>query len=151
MHTLERNAAKRNGKAYGSLMKTSSFWKYRTGGNRIAISRSVPDGLEPGFKRYLTLAPGPWFKSFGDDKAGYIEAYQREILDPLDPHQEWETLHQLAGGEEPILLCWEPLRKPHEFCHRRLVAAWFERELGVEIPEFTPEEAKKETPQLALF
>jgi len=35
-------------------------------------------------------------------------------------------------GEDAILLCWE---NSGVFCHRRLVAEWFEEELGVSVPE----------------
>jgi uncharacterized protein (DUF488 family) len=62
----------------------------------------------------------------------YRAAYQ-EILDRLDPRKVYQEL-----GEDAILLCFE---KAGEFCHRRLVAEWLERELGVEVPEW---EEKKE-------
>jgi len=61
----------------------------------------------------------------------YRAAYQ-EILDRLDPRKVYQEL-----GEDAILLCWE---KPGEFCHRRLVAEWLERELGVEVPEYAEPE-----------
>ena len=58
------------------------------------------------------------------------------ILDRLDPREQWELLHAKAGGAEPVLLCWErPPLDDRNFCHRRLVAAWFEQHLGVEVPE----------------
>jgi hypothetical protein len=50
-----------------------------------------------------------------------------EILAKLDPAEIYQTL-----GENAVLLCWE---KPGDACHRRLVAEWFERCLGVEVPE----------------
>lgn len=118
-------------------MKTSSFWHYPKGGNRIAISRSVPRKLAPGYRLFKALAPGPWFKDYNQE-ADYRARYEAEILAALDPQQTWERLHQLAGGNEPILLCWEPLIKPDEWCHRRMVADWFERELGVTVEEYQP-------------
>jgi hypothetical protein len=33
------------------------------------------------------------------------------------------------------LLCWEA---PGKFCHRRLVAAWLEDALGIDVPEYVP-------------
>lgn len=40
-----------------------------------------------------------------------------------------------------IMLCYE---KPKQFCHRRVLAEWLERELGVEIPEWqSQDEADK--------
>lgn len=118
-------------------MKTSNFWQYPTGNNRIAISRVIPRGIVPGFKRFRALAPGAWFNQpeYKNNQAAYRERYIAEILAPLNAQDTWEQLHQLAGGEEPILLCWEPLKKQGEWCHRRMVAEWFEAELGVAVPE----------------
>jgi hypothetical protein len=52
----------------------------------------------------------------------------------------WATLHQLAGPDiEPVQLCWErPPFNDRNWCHRRLVAAWLEQEIGTAIPEITP-------------
>jgi len=60
------------------------------------------------------------------DEASYREAYQK-ILDGLDPQEVFEDL-----CADAILLCWEA---PGKFCHRRLVAAWLEEKLGVQVPE----------------
>ncbi|MCL6442574.1 MAG: DUF488 domain-containing protein, partial [Alicyclobacillus sp.] len=35
-------------------------------------------------------------------------------------------------GENAVLLCYE---KHNDWCHRRMVADWFEKELGVVVPE----------------
>jgi uncharacterized protein (DUF488 family) len=59
-------------------------------------------------------------------EATYREEYQK-ILDSLDPRQVYEDL-----GENSILICWEA---PDKFCHRRLVAEWLEKHLGVTVPE----------------
>jgi uncharacterized protein YeaO (DUF488 family) len=132
-------------------MKTNNFWHYPSGSNRIVISRAVPRGIEAGYRRYPKLAPGSWFKNpeYKNDQAAYRERYIAEILAPLDPEEVWEQLHQLAGDEEPILLCWEPLKKPSEWCHRRMVAEWFEKALGVTVPEYVP--AEQNTSQLELL
>jgi hypothetical protein len=49
------------------------------------------------------------------------------------------VLEGLRGEEsiaEPVLLgCERPPFSMTNFCHRRLVAEWFEREVGVEVPE----------------
>ena len=132
-------------------MQTSNFWQYPTGTNRIAISRAVPSGIAPGYHRYRKLAPGPWFKDieYKNNPAAYRARYFSEILAPLNPAEEWDSLHKLAGGLEPILLCWEPLKKPGEYCHRRMVAEWFEEKLGVVVPEYVVVE--KHEAQLTLL
>lgn len=50
------------------------------------------------------------------------------MLDSLDPAKVLQDL-----GEDAILLCRE---KAGEFCHRRLVTAWLEESLGIEVPEW---------------
>lgn len=65
-------------------------------------------------------------------------AWQRgyvELLGRLDPQEVWDDLHRLAGGAEPVLLCFERDRCD---CHRGLVADWLCEELGVEVAEFDP-------------
>lgn len=63
-------------------------------------------------------------------------------LECLNAEKVWRTLGAIAtlsAGEkvEPILLCYESAKTLSEKpCHRRLVADWFERELGVVVPEW---------------
>jgi hypothetical protein len=114
-------------------MKTASYFTY-TGPGRIGISRGVPRGIPAGYRMFRALAPGPWFRSV--DATEYCWRYRREILDRLDPQETWDRLHELAGGQEPVLLCWErPPFTRETWCHRRLVSEFFERELSVEVPE----------------
>jgi hypothetical protein len=49
------------------------------------------------------------------------------ILAQLNPQEIADAL-----GANAVLLCWE---RPNARCHRRMVAEWLERALGVEIPE----------------
>lgn len=132
-------------------MQTSNFWQYLIGSNRIVISRAVPRGIEAGYRHYPKLAPGGWFMNpeYKNNSAAFEERYYDEILVPLNPHEEWERLHQLAGGSEPVLLCWEPLKKTGEYCHRRMVAKWFEKSLSVTVLEYVPIE--QNTNQLELL
>lgn len=122
-------------------MKTSCFSLYK-GDGRISIARYAPRNIPAGYRIYSKLAPGTWFNSVSEAK--YNELFRNEILARLDPQRTWDELHAMTGGYEPVLLCWE---KPGEFCHRHLVAGWFERELGVTVSEYDP----KATPQQALF
>ena len=88
----------------------------------VSIALKAPDWFQG--RHYPALAPRLDMLTMEE------EAYRREyqvILDRLDPRQVYEDL-----GEDAILLCWEP---PGGFCHRRLVAAWLEEHLGVEVPE----------------
>jgi hypothetical protein len=121
-------------------MKTSSFRTY-TGPGRISIARWAPRNCPPGYRVFRPLAPGDWAKAGGRwvDDATFLAGYDDQ-LSRLDPRDTWDRLHQLAGSSEPVLLCWEvpPFDPPGDgrnWCHRRLVAAWFEERLGVSVPE----------------
>jgi hypothetical protein len=114
-------------------VKTASFRTY-TGPGRIGIARWAPRWTPAGYRVFSALAPGRWFNSV--DQATYRRRYEREILGRLDPQQTWDQLHELAAGAEPVLLCWEqPPFTESNFCHRRMVATWFRRELGEVVDE----------------
>ena len=88
---------------------------------RIGISRGVPrfGQIGKGYRMYRKLQPGPWFSSLS--APGFIERYQTEVLDRLDPQQVVDELHALADGRVPVLAVraagpttnvgWEPHRK----------------------------------------
>jgi len=132
-------------------VKTSSFYLY-SGRGRVSIARTAPRRVVVGFKAYRALAPGTWlFDPAYEDYETYRDRYFREILGPLDPQKVWDDLHALAGGHEPVLLCHEHLRKPGEWCHRRMAAEWFEEKLGVKVPEMTVEREAKASKQMDLL
>ena len=56
----------------------------------------------------------------------YVEEYWKQVLSKLDPEQVYREL------DNSILLCYEANT---DFCHRHIVAAWFEILLEVEVPE----------------
>lgn len=56
----------------------------------------------------------------------YIKEYWKQVLSKLDPQKVFDEL------DNSVLLCYE---SNNEFCHRHVVAAWFEMFLGVKIPE----------------
>ena len=118
-------------------MKTASFFTY-TGPGRVSIARYAPRGTPAGFRIFKVLAPEREMLSMKIDE--YRVLYD-EILRRLDPQETWDRLHELAGDHEPILLCYEtPDQIRHgvpgkSFCHRNMVAKWFEKSLGFEVPE----------------
>jgi hypothetical protein len=109
---------------------------------RIGISRGVPRRQPAGFRRYPKLNPGPWFASCATAEE-YVARYDAEVLSRLDPRKVAEQLLELAGGRVPVLCCFERVGGPG-WCHRALVAAWFEaagigcRELGHEADALHP-------------
>ncbi len=120
-------------------MKTSYFGiTPKTAAGAIAISLYLPKGRK--YPHYPRLAPTPellkTYKSpstamLFDLERYYTDEFFGQLFD-LNPKTVWDELHQLANGAEPVLLCYE---KPGEFCHRRLVAKWFEVELGELVEE----------------
>jgi hypothetical protein len=94
----------------------------------VAISRGVPRGWQG--RVYRPLAPS-WKLVKIADQTQFTRLYKAEILDKLDARQVRRDL----GGDDFVLLCWEP---PGEFCHRRVAAAWLQKELGMKVPELNP-------------
>lgn len=85
---------------------------------------------------YPKLAPKLSFWRIWHDNIGkvseeennryYVEEYWKQVLSQLDPEEVYREL------DYSILLCYEPNT---DFCHRHIVAAWFEILLGVKVPE----------------
>lgn len=96
----------------------------------ITICGGVPEwwcGL-----RYKKLAPKRGFfnewKNSGDNDY-YIKCYYEQVLSHLDPAQVYRELNKLVEytgscADNIALLCYE---KPKDFCHRHLVAEWFNK------------------------
>jgi hypothetical protein len=70
-----------------------------------------------------------WSNRGRDGDPGGLERFPGHPLQrgSEDPQKVFED-----RGEDTILLCWEA---PGKFCRRRLVAAWLEEKLGVQVPE----------------
>jgi hypothetical protein len=85
---------------------------------------------------YPKLAPKLSFWKIWHDNIGkiseeennryYVSEYYKQVLSKLDPEEVYREL------DNSILLCYEPITK---FCHRHIVAAWFELFLDVDVPE----------------
>lgn len=133
-------------------MKTGSWLTIGNTPGRVGISLGSPRGQPAGFRLYKALAPtGDMLRM--SDQAAYRVKYEA-ILAQLDPQKVWEDLHRLAGKDEagnqiePIILCFEkPPFTEKNWCHRRMAAEWFEKHLGVQVPERGYE---VEQPTLAL-
>jgi deoxycytidylate deaminase len=112
-------------------MKTSYFANRRAVAepNAVAISRGVPRWFKG--RVYDPLRP-PWrlvqaAKSGTMTHDEYERRYRTEVLGVLDPAAVRRDL-----GDDAVLLCWE---RPGAPCHRRIVAAWIEETLGIEVVE----------------
>jgi len=94
----------------------------------VSIAGKAPSWYKG--REYKKLAPKYWFfkryKEDGDVDF-YVEQYYKEVLSKLNAQEVYDEL-----GHDSILLCWET---PDEFCHRRVVAGWFEAELEIKVSE----------------
>ena len=121
-------------------MKTASYFTYR-GPGRIGISVGNPRGIPAGYRMFKPLAPTRAMLHL--DCPTYRMVYFRDILNQLDPAQVMEQIEKLAQDAEPVLLCFEkPPFTPANWCHRRIVADWFQETLGLDVPEHEPERTK---------
>jgi uncharacterized protein YeaO (DUF488 family) len=109
-------------------MKTSYFGNKKINGNSVSIARFPPRGWRG--ERCIKLAPSiDLFKSAKEGKItwkDFCKRYQSEVLEKLNPKEIYVEL------KDKVLCCWE---KDSESCHRRLVAQWIEKALGVTIQE----------------
>ena len=114
-------------------MKTGSIFTAR-GPGVIAISLKLPKHLDGKLKRFERLAPLSFMLRM--EKTRYCRTYFGRVLHDLDPLETWNRLHDLTDGHEPIICCYErPPWTEKNWCHRRMVAAWFRDKLGEVVDE----------------
>lgn len=91
----------------------------------IAICGKAPDwytGLQ-----YKKLAPKfDFFSKWKQNKDNdyYIKHFNSEVLNTLNVNDVVDNLFQLSNNQPFCLICYE---KPSDFCHRHLVADWFNK------------------------
>jgi hypothetical protein len=118
------------------MISTSSYKNFETGMyRRCSISGDRGKGAGSEGDSYPALAPKRelwqvWHDNIGkiseeDNTRYYIEEYYKQVLSKLDPARVYREL------EHSTLLCYED---PEDFCHRHVVAAWFNLLLGNTIP-----------------
>lgn len=109
-------------------MHTSYFHKSWKEPTAVSIALKHPPHYTG--REYRALAP-PSFLVYDHSLEWfeYVALYQEKVLDRLNPRKVFDEL-----GEDAILLCWE---SPEKQCHRHLVAAWLEENLGVRVEELS--------------
>jgi len=115
-------------------MRTSYFGCTEIKGlrnNLVSVSMKPPEYFLPFIRIYKSLCPS--YSLVMEYKKGiiteyeYTRQYYSTKLDCLDPKKVYKDL-----GGDSILLCYE---KRGQFCHRRLIAKWFEENLNIKVPE----------------
>lgn len=119
------------------MISTSSYKNWQSD-RYITYSISWDRGQDANYQGgcYPKLAPKPsfwktWRNNIGkiseeENNRYYVQEYWNQVLSKLDPEQVYNEL------QYSVLLCYEPNT---EFCHRHIVAAWFEILLDVDVPE----------------
>jgi len=91
------------------------------------------------FKHAMEVAEilAPWgILGTTDDK----EAYRRLYLARMDDHRE-EVIQTILDiqrrhpGQRVVILCYENIRKPGQWCHRRIFAEWWLKNTGETVDE----------------
>ena len=119
------------------MIKTSSYNNFKSDlFKTVSISGDRGKGAGYAGSCYPKLAPKltfwkRWHENIGvipeeENDRFYIEEYYKQVLSVLDPGKVYDDLNH------SILLCYEGA---DEFCHRHIVAAWFELFLNETVPE----------------
>lgn len=91
----------------------------------VSIAGKAPEFYKG--SEYKKLAPKyGFFKAWKNgeiDNFGYVECFNKEVLEGLNQNDIQKELYDLSEGKDIVLLCYE---KPGDFCHRHLVADWLE-------------------------
>ena len=118
-------------------MKTGCFKQVNDGHTNGYVSISLyPSKNDFINHEYKSLAPN-WKllenlnkKKITEDQ--FIKSYKKQLLS-LNANTVYDDLNNLVTGFEPIIMTNVSKKK---FCHRHLVAEWFENELGIIIEEY---------------
>jgi len=119
---------------------TSYYGRNESHENAISISASAPKSFKG---PHMTVLAPSWellngYKDGKITKAQYATKYI-ELLESrkLTPQIVYDSI---SNGS--ILLCYE---KPGDFCHRRILAEWLEKNLNVMINEWVSEAEQKKS------
>jgi hypothetical protein len=80
----------------------------------------------------LELAPAAWMLHL--EEAEFSIAYTRKVARLGVDHVQAQ-LSEVANDAGAVLLCYEDIRKPDVWCHRRILSAWLEERTGQAVDE----------------
>ena len=118
-------------------MKTGYFKQIDDSAAKGFISISLyPSNNDNVSLEFRSLAPN-WklmknLKSNKISEATFVKEYKKQ-LNNLNAKSIFEQINFLTSGIEPILMTHG---NKTSFCHRHILAEWFEEELGVIVEEF---------------
>lgn len=117
-------------------MKTSYFANINNIKVPLSISGKAPDWYN-GPQCKLLAPKWEFFNAYKNgeiDEAEYTHQFHELVLKPHHPRDLYRRLVS-DYSEDVTLLCYE---RPGDFCHRRIVASWFESHMPeIEVPEWS--------------
>lgn len=116
-------------------MQTSNFasMKKIEAAGLIPISIAIGNPRWYDGQRLVSLAPTREMLRW--PRREYDKAF-RQILRETSAPDLLRQIEAIWSVDEIVLLCWEA---PNVWCHRRLIAEWFELGCGIVVPEFGQE------------
>lgn len=92
----------------------------------VSIALTHPEGWKATYYRHLNPSINMLMarKNGEMSDAEFEETYRNEVLRHLDPNRVYQDL------KGKVMCCWE---KTGDFCHRHIVTAWLQENLGEEV------------------
>ncbi|RJX18519.1 MAG: hypothetical protein C4570_06475 [Ammonifex sp.] len=132
---------------------------------QIADSGLVPVGITLGVPKFplpyqvveyvRELAPDGWMFQINDRAAFTPKFYAK--LDRIGVEKIRRQLERISrehGGRDLVLLCYEDVSKPREWCHRLVFAEWWGSKTGEKVEEldllYPPDKGSKTVTQLTF-
>ncbi|WP_431991970.1 hypothetical protein [Streptomyces albogriseolus] len=106
----------------------------------VRITLGAPRWTLPYTLEHEVREAAPSREYFGSARPVYETAY----LAQLDRHgveffaSRFQEIAVAAGDLRLVLLCFEDLSKPEQWCHRRMFAAWWQEKTGAKVRELGP-------------
>ncbi|MGW3121393.1 hypothetical protein ACWDBW_30290 [Streptomyces sp. NPDC001107] len=106
----------------------------------VRITLGAPRFKLPYLLQYSVRELAPRREYFTKPLPEFTAAYRAD-LDQLGPARIAERLRVIVNAEQDhrlVLLCFEDLADPAQWCHRRVFAAWWKDVTGDEVRELGP-------------
>ncbi len=106
----------------------------------VRITLGAPRWTLPYSLEHQVREAAPSREYFGSARPVYEAAYRAQ----LDRHgvkfyaSRFQGIAKAAGDLRLVLLCFEDLSKPDQWCHRRMFAAWWKERTGEKVRELGP-------------
>ncbi len=125
-------------------------------GDLIWRSGAVPVRITVGHPRFKLgfelgatvreLAPDRSMFGLSDAEFSLVYAERLESLGVEVIRSLLRQISEALGGRDLVLLCFEDLTKPGEWCHRRTFARWWEERTGERVEELGKDDAVQQLP-----